>query len=145
MGKQASHWRPKKHSTWKDTAEMKDKAFYKLVYYKVSLHDDPKKMIQLENVFPWSRHNLAGQQRSVETNRRSEEWLVQELERRMLLNPAFDQWQVAMLIDNRTSGRPQKVVRYYERFLTGNVTRHSIQDWPMVTKKIYEVLTANLQ
>ena len=136
--------RPKGKSTWADLGEMKDLAFYKLVFYKVGLHQDPKKMIDFELVYPFARYNLKGQQRAVEINRNSEEWLVQELERRMLLNPAFDQWQVAMLIDNRTSGRPQKVVRYYERFLSGKVTRHSIQDWPMVTKEVYKALTKNL-
>tara|TARA_R110002050_G_scaffold265465_2_gene406563 strand:+ start:8575 stop:9000 length:426 start_codon:yes stop_codon:yes gene_type:complete len=133
--------RPPEKSSWKDASEMKAKAKFKLIFYKVSIHDDPKKLIKLEMVFPNARYNTKGQQNTVEINRKSEDWLINELERRMLLNPAFDAWQVAFLIDNQSTGYPQKILRYYEKVLTGNPRRISSDDWGLATKKMHEILT----
>ena len=123
---------------------MREKAFFKMVYYKISLHPDSKKMLHLEKVFPYVRYNTSGQQHSVETNRRGEDWLIHEMERRLLFNPAFDQWDLVMLFDNRSKGFPQKIISYYERFLTKEVRRFPPSDYPQVSRKIFEILTANL-
>jgi hypothetical protein len=132
--------RPPEKSSWIDSSEMKAKAKFKLLYYKVSIHDDPKKLIKLEGIFPFARYNTKGQQNTVEINRKSDDWLINELERRMLLNPAFDGWKVAFLIDNQSTGYPQKILRYYEKVLTGNPRRINSDDWGLATKKMHESL-----
>lgn len=137
--------RPAEYSNWKSTEEMRQNAFFKIAWYKVSLHADPDKMIDLEMTFPFVRYSPRGQQRSVELNRRSEDWLLDAFENRMLLNPAYSNYDVAMLFDNRSTGRPQKILRYYEKFLSGTPRRFNADQWPMVTKTIYENLIQSLQ
>jgi hypothetical protein len=136
--------RPPGKSSWTDASEMKANAFFKIAFYKVSVHEDPKKLIKLDLTAPFARHNLKGQQHSVETNRKSEEWLIQELERRTLLNPAFNGWQVAFLIDNRSPGYPAKILRYYENVITGSPMRLTKDQWPQATKRIHDLLTVIL-
>lgn len=136
--------RPPGKSSWADLGEMKRDAWYKVTFHKVSVHEDPKKLIKLDLIYPFARYNLKGQQHSVETNRRPEEWLIQELERRTLLDPAFNSWQVAFLIDNRSVGYPQKIVRYYEKVLTGDPRRINAEDWPLATKRMHDVLSNSI-
>ena len=137
--------RPKEYSSWNDLDQMKEEAYFKLAFYKVELHDDPKQMIRLNLTYPFARYNLRGQQRSVELNRRSEEWLIDGLVSRVLLNPAFSEWDVAMLIDNRSKGRPQKVLRYFEQCLSGNIRRINADLWPHFTKSIYNNMIQELK
>ena len=101
-------------------------------------------MIELNITYPFARYNLRGQQHSVESNRRSIEWLISELESRVLLSPAYSNWDVAMLIDNQSKGSPQRIARYYQKILSKEVKRVNAQDWPQFTKQVFEFLSSQL-
>ena len=137
--------RPEGKSSWADASEMKAQALYKVAFYKAKVHQDPKKLLDYEMVYPKVRYNLKGQQHSVETDRRPKEWLLDELERRMILEPAFDQLHIVFVFDNQSVGFPQKIVRYYEKVLNGNPRRINADDWPLATKRMHDVLAGVMQ
>lgn len=137
--------RPKQYSSWSDQSEMKAYARLKVLYYKVELSPNPKKLIDLKLCAPFARYSLKGQQRSVEMGKQSELWLILQIERRCILNPEVRGWDVAILVDNQSVGYPQKVLKYYETVRTGDPRKINVQDWPKVTHQIHQLLTQRIK
>lgn len=120
--------------------QMQQEALVKVVFYKISLSQDKHKMLDFHKCEPYARYSLRGQNLDVLKQRKTIAWLIDEVVRRVIFNPAFSEWEVAMVFLNpQQNGLFNDLARYYLRW-GGKIHFVKPSTWPLATRKIYESL-----
>lgn len=136
--------RPKGKSSW-ETSDMKQNALIKFGFYRAELSQDENKMIDWQPCEPFARYSLKGQTLAVTEGRQTLDWLIIEMRKRLLFNPAYSTWHFCVVYQNTGTGN-FKPIRYYERVINAGEMRFvSPEMWPMATRKIYQILKTQVQ
>jgi hypothetical protein len=134
--------RPKGLSSWKDKTEMRQNASVKFSFYTVQLSSKPTQMIDLKPVDPYARYAPKGQQLQSQHSNFGLGWLIDEMKKRLLHNPAYSDWQVAIVYLSTGYGTFNNIARYYVK--NGRQVEYiAPKDWPNQVKNIYENLKTN--